>query len=238
MKLGLVSILFLLLFGSNNDQHYTLSNSTAKPQPDCPVIYEYEPFVMWEGIEYKKNFQTETKNLERSEKVGEVLFKMNEVVCAGYKMKNGDATTAPIGTPIYKVKGYSSTYRLYVGEDLYEVSKNPNAQTIGDYYDIKNKVKKISLISTEDHSHIADFSKEATAAFVAEFLAQKFVGMDEISKKINLNDNNKFFLKIYLQDDSSFIISYWKDQKVLTPGAYTNDKLSSILNSEISKINK
>jgi len=239
MKIGVVSLLLVLLFGFNVDPHIKpdTSVSNQEPQQNCPVIIEYEPRVMFEGLEYDMNYQSETKYLERGEKVGEVIFKMNEVVCAGYKMKNGDATTAPIGTPIFKVKGYASTYRLFVGEDLYEVSKNPNAKTVGDFFDIRNKVKKISLISTEDHSHIADLSKEATAAFTPEFLAQKYVGMDEIHKKVDLSRDNMFFLKIYLQDESSFIIAYWKDQKVLTPGTYANDKISNILNTELTKIN-
>ncbi|NGQ97502.1 hypothetical protein G3578_20400 [Brevibacillus sp. SYP-B805] len=110
MKLVAISITLILLMNFNALQANEIGN-VAKKEPateNCiNKIDEFEPAIMWNNITYKKNYESDTTGLRRrGKKIGEVAFKMNGMVCPGYKMKNGDATWAKLGTPVYQVTGY------------------------------------------------------------------------------------------------------------------------------------
>ncbi|MED1949757.1 hypothetical protein EDM59_30720 [Brevibacillus nitrificans] len=230
MKMGVLLVIFTFLFGNIPDQKQDISNEI---ETCVNKLAEYDGMLMWNNITYSKNYVSDTKGLIRDKKIGEVKFTMSGMVCPGYKMKNGDATIEQVGTPIYSVKGYSEQFRLFIGDNLYEVNDNPHAKTIGDLYDIRGKVSKVTLESIEDNSYIKDFTKDASEQFVEELLKLKYVGFQEVYKETGLN-GNKFFIRIYLSDNSSLLISYWSDENIITPGAITNEAFKTIVLSQIN----
>jgi hypothetical protein len=61
-----------------------------------------------------------------------------------YRPRDGDAAFLPIGTPVYTVRGYRSSFRLAVrtraGNVLFEADSNPRAKRGADLLDIAGKV--------------------------------------------------------------------------------------------------
>ncbi|WP_134685166.1 hypothetical protein [Brevibacillus migulae] len=230
MKLSMLSILFFSLIHTYPPHEYhvyfiremaPLYNQAYTG--DCTLhIDEYDPAIMWKQRTYWRNYRSDQSGLVRGEKIGEVKFKMNGMVCPGYIMKNGDATDAAIGTPIYTVKGYAEGYRLFVGEDLYEVRKIPGARIIGDFNDIGGKVKKITIQYPIENSPSIDLSGEDTQLFVKRYLQLKHVPSSKIYQQSSVY-SQPYFLKFTLQDHSSFIESFRLEENAFTLGYGTED---------------
>ncbi|MEC2130595.1 hypothetical protein P9G84_16810 [Brevibacillus centrosporus] len=233
LKIAVVLVCFSLLLGNIQTQ---IKQDSDKNGNCVNKLSEYDGFIMWDSLEYGKSYHSETNGLIRDLKVGEVRFTMAGMVCPGYQMKNGDATLAPIGTPIYRVKGYSEKFRLLVGDDLYEVRHNPDAYSLGDLFDIKGKVFKVTLETDEENPIIKDFTDDASKQFMEELLKLKYVGFQQVYKSRGGLSGEKYFIRIYLQDRSSVLISYWIDENVLTPGVYGNEVTQNIVRSQIDSL--
>ncbi|CAM3333111.1 MULTISPECIES: hypothetical protein [Brevibacillus] len=242
MKFTIIPLTFLLLLDITSSyppidtiKEESELHTNAQFTGDCDFkIDEYNPALKWNNLRYKKNYESDTKLLERGEKIGEVQFKVNGNVCLGYRMENGDATWAPIGTPIYKIKGYSEKFRLLLGDELFEVSEIPDAKKIGDFYDITGKVMKISIEYPIENSPSVDFSMEETIQFIDEYLQQDYVPFNEIFKGIPIN-SNKYFLRVHLNDDSKVIIGYWIDENAFLLG-YGNDVIKNIVTKNAERL--
>jgi hypothetical protein len=154
--------------------------------------------------------------------------------CSNHKLRNGDAAFLPIGTEIYELAGYNTDFRVMANEKIYQVNENKNAETISDLYDIEGKVEKISLESTYDGSHISDFNPKQTEGFIEDFLSLEYVGFDKIYKEIK-NDSNTF-LRIHLNDGSSFRVSYWLEANALNPGSFGTEKMKGIVLEQKAKL--
>ncbi len=244
MKAMAISLALILLFKSHPIHSF---NHAVKQEieawsneqftGDCAFkVHEYEPALKWNNLRYMKNYESSTEGLIRGKKIGEVLFQVNGNVCLGYRLKNGDATWAPIGTEIYEVKGYSEKFRIWVGDELYEVFEVPHPQKIGDFYDVTGKVKKITLEYPIENSPAVEFSSEATRQFVEEYLQLDYVPFKEIYAGLP-HDSSNYFLRFHLHDNSSFIVSYWPVENAFTRG-YGNDKIKKLIMSHAEKLMK
>lgn len=240
MKLTVVSLAFLLLTNmytpTQSAQQVTISQvENEKFTGDCAAkINEYDSVLLWNNVRYKKNSEFNPDRLEKGQKVGEVSFKVNGNVCFGYRLKNGDATWSEKGTPIYKVKGYSQNFRLFVGTDLYEVSENPHAKKVGDIFDIAGKVKKITLEYPIENSPLVEFSEDAKCEFIEDFLLADYVPFEKIYKD-SMFLSTKYFLRIHLNDDSKIVISYWPDENAFNQG-YGTEKIKKIILNHADKL--
>ncbi|GED34979.1 hypothetical protein P9761_20560 [Brevibacillus centrosporus] len=241
MKLMLIPLILIFLMDSNsfNSYHHAVTQEELSKYNEftgeCGLLVdEYDPELMWNNIKYLKNYESDTKGLERGKKIGEVLFKMNGNVCLGYKRKHGDATWAEIGTPIYQVKGYTEKFRIFVGDDLYEALENPYAKKIGDIFDISGKIKKITIEYPIENSPSVEFPEEATKKFIDEFLNLEYVPFKDIYKT-SMFRSEKYFLRFQLHDDSSFIVSFWPDENVFIQG-HGNDVTKKIIMSHAEKL--
>lgn len=245
-----IMVVLLLLFtacGSKSDEENQDSRSKETPEQvlletkdynvkDCPdAEIDYIDALMWNDISYHYVgdevliTSKEASKVGKGKEVGEIKYTLADNACMGYEMKNGDATFLPKGTKVYEVEGYKSDFRLFAGEKLYQSNGNPKAQTVSDVYDIRGKVSRISFESTNDGHHISDFSEDAVKEFIEEYLALEYVGFDEIYKRgKGLGDKGKVFLRIHLDDDTSFRISYWTEENLIIPGAVGTDKLKTI----------
>jgi hypothetical protein len=59
--------------------------------------------------------------------------------------------------------------------------------------------------------------------------------INTIYKRGKLTDKNKYFLRFYLIDGSSFHISYWIDENVMTPGGFGSDLIKEIVLSQLNE---
>lgn len=241
MKFSIIPLLILLFMDNTTIsppvavELETRNTHNTQFTGDCAFkVDEYDAAVMWNDLRYRLNDDSKNGLLERGEKIGEVVFKVNGNVCLGYRMQNGDATWAEIGTPIYKVKGYSERFRIFLGDELFEVSNIPTAQKIGDFYDFTDKVKEISIEYPIENSPSIDFSKEETEQFLHAFLEQEYVPFQDIYKNLSENSTH-YYLRVHFHDQSVTVISYWIEDNAFTTG-YGNDLIKKIITSKAEKL--
>ncbi|WP_255374007.1 hypothetical protein [Cohnella sp. OV330] len=204
----------------------------------CHADVDWVDFLMLNGIMYTANIEG-TKDVSQGmqgEKVGEVSYMLDEHACTDHKNKNGDAAYLPIGTAIYAMNGYKPSYRVMANGKVYEARSNPNAKTIGDLWDIDGKIAKVSLESGTDGSPIGDFTPEASAVFAKDLPRLTLVGNDSIRK-----DNKPeygIFLRVHLQDGTSFRMVFYENANAFTAGAYGTEAMKTAIVSERTRIKK
>lgn len=207
---------------------------TSKSCPDA--INEWVDILMLNDITYTTDVDgANIGENTKGEKLGEVNYMMANHACSDHKLKNGDAAYLPKGTQIYEYKGYSPDFRVIAGNKVYQVQDNQNAKTITDLYNIHGKVMKISLESSADGRHLLDFEPNETLEFMDEFLSLKYVGFDSIYDEIK--HSNSTFLRIHLNDGTSFRISYWFEENIINPGALGTEKMKKLMGNIIDRKN-
>lgn len=207
----------------------TISKNTVNSSRDeCKGTLDYLGALMLNDSYYFQNRTTEQIPPGLiGEKITEVGYTLSDDACQDYVMRNGDATLVPTGTPIYKMNGYRSSFRVIADGQIFEINDNPQARTIGDLYDIEGKVLRISRESGNDGSPMWDFSAADTEAFIADMLSLNYVGFDEIYK--NNPPENNIFLRIHLRDGTSMRITYGPKANTLTSGAYGTERMREIV---------
>lgn len=202
----------------------------------CNAVNEWVDFLKINNVTYSQNFDgTKAVTAEKiGEEVGKVSFMLNEHVCTDYVAKNGDAAFLPIGTVVYALKGYKSEFRVVANNKVYEVNENPNAATIGDLIDIEGKVEKVSLESGQDGSPIGNFGQEASSEFISELLPLAYVGFDAVYEKTKHEAG--IFLRVHLQDGTSFRMVYYPKANGFTAGAFGTEKLKLLIMSQREQI--
>lgn len=171
----------------------------------------------------------EVDDIEKGEVIGEVTFTLSDHACSDHRLRNGDAAYLPVGTEIYEYVGFDPSFRVIANGQIYQVDKNPSAQTIADLYDIEGKVEKISLVSAHDNSHIADFSTADTEAFIEEYLTLDYVQRSNGNGGLT---GERAFIRFHLTDGSSFIVSYWIETNVVNPGGPATDLMHEIVTNK------
>jgi hypothetical protein len=210
--------------------------ASEKVTEPCMAIIEWVDFLMIYNIKYYQNYDgTKAVSAEQlGDKVGEVSYMLNEHACTGHVAKNGDAAFLPIGTVIYALKGYKSEFRVVADNKIYEVKENPDAETMGDLMDIEGKVKIVSLESGQDGSPIGNFSQEASSEFISELLPLPYVGFDAVYEKTKHEAG--IFLRVHLQDGTSFRLVYYPKANGFTAGAFGTEKLKLLIMSQRAQI--
>ncbi|MEC0091020.1 hypothetical protein [Paenibacillus macquariensis] len=204
----------------------------------CMGDIEWVDFIMINNIKYLQNFG-ETKEVtvtsnQLGDKVGEVSYMLSEHACTDHVAKNGDAAFLPIGTDIYAMEGYKTEFRVIADNKIYEVSDNPNAATIGDLLDINGRVVKVSLESGMDGSPIGDFTMDASSEFIQELLPLSHVSFNEVYEKTK--HENSIFLRVHLQDSTSFRLVYYPKANAFTAGAFGTERLNEIIMTQRKQI--
>lgn len=214
------------------------NNPIAAIGGKCFDKIEWADSLMLNDIMYISNHDG-TKEIavgQEGEKIGEVTYMLNEHACTDHKTKNGDAAYLPIGTAIYAMNGYKPSYRVMAGGKVYEAHRNPHAQTLGDLWDVEGKIAKVSLESGIDGSSIGDFTPEASAVFAREMPQLTLVGFDTVYK--DTKNEYGIFLRVHLQDGTSFRMVYYEKANAFNAGAYGTEALKTIIVSERARIKK
>ncbi|MFC5469327.1 hypothetical protein ACFPPD_11395 [Cohnella suwonensis] len=191
----------------------------------CNADIDWVDFLMINNVTYYQNDDgTKVITAEQlGKKVGKVSYMLNGHACTDHATKNGDAAFLPIGTVVYALKGYKSEFRVVANNKAYEVKENPNAATMGDLMDIEGKVEIVSLESGQDGSPIGNFSQEASSYFISELLPLSYVGFDAVYEKAKHEAG--IFLRVHLQDGTSFRMVYYPKANGFTAGAFGTEKL-------------
>ncbi|QKS45948.1 hypothetical protein HUB94_16965 [Paenibacillus cellulosilyticus] len=231
--LGITALVLALVMTSLGCS--SLSKAKLGSSGNCNAEIEWVDFLMINDIDYNRNVDEDEKITpdQIGDKVGEVTYTASGHACTDYRMNNGDAAFLPIGTPIYAMKGYRSSFRVIADNKLYQARTNPNARSMAELLDIEGKVTKIGLDSGYDGSAIGDFTPEASEQFVQLLLPLAYVGNDETYKK-SVNESG-VFLRVYLKDGTSFRMVFYPNANAIG-GAFGTEPLKTLIMAERQRI--
>lgn len=226
-----VFLVLMLLVGCN-----TVKKGQETSKSACKEVVDWVDYMIINQITYVRNSDETVviKPEQIGDKVGEVNYTLSGHACSDHISQNGDAAFLPIGTEVHELKGYHSQFRVVAGGKIYQVNENPNASTMDDLLDIEGKVQKVSLESGIDGSRIGDFSKDAAADFISELIPLKYVGFDEVYKKAK--HESGVFLRVHLQDGTSFRMVFYPKANAFTDGAFGTEKLKRLIMSQRQQI--
>jgi hypothetical protein len=187
-------------------------------------IIDWVDFVRFHGIIYLS--KTEAGRPLRQSDLGirsaVVRFKVADVVHdIAYRVRDGDAAFLAIGTPLFRVKGYASTFRLAArtasGIELFEADSNPRARHGGDLLDIRGKVQSIGIDSVTDGKHLADIVAPRTVALLVAAILGAPVDQNQRG-----SEGDSYALVFRLKDGTQVIRGYWPvtgevERGILTP---------------------
>lgn len=193
---------------------------------NCGGDIDWVDFVMINDISYGAKQEISNQPVLKGKKLGEVQHRVaDDVTCTDYQTKSGDAAFLQEGTEIYEIQGYSEDFRVMAGEKVYEVTRNHNAKTIADLYDINGKVAKI-IISRDTHDQdIRTIDPAKIETITNLFLKRERIGLEEIYKRGVPKTTFQYFMEFILQDGTSVRTMYMAGSEVFSQGAYLGPEL-------------
>ncbi|WP_026575620.1 hypothetical protein [Bacillus sp. UNC438CL73TsuS30] len=209
----------------------------------CPdSIIEWVDVLMMNNIKYQHYFpepgiEKVSVSLEKGKEIGKVTYKMADSACSDYQMKNGDAAYLEKGTPIYKLKGYPSSFIVVADNNIYVADQNGKAKTAGELYPLRGLVKNIHIESTEDGKRLYTFSAQSTDKFINAWYQLNLEGYHALQKKRSF-EGERVFLEIELNNGATFRLLYWANTNTFNVGAVGNKAVREIIMNELSKIHK
>ncbi len=193
---------------------------------------EWVNFVQFNGIQYLPNYDA---SLGRGRAVQQsdlgpvfatVQFKLaGNVSTPGYHARDGDAGDLDAGTPVYTVKGYTSTFRLAAFLQgqlvLYEADVNPRAKTGADLLDIRGKVQSIGINSWLDSSKQLAVIKDAKE--VGDLVAMVLAA--PVNRSFSSTGDAAYGIIFYLTDGTTVSRTYFTStgellHYIFLPGAF------------------
>jgi hypothetical protein len=197
------------------------SPSTKSNQSPPKAMIHWANFIRFGGISYIAAPARAGRSLTASDLgpvFATVTFRLQgNVHTPGYHSKDGDAAFLDVGTKVYTVKGYKSTFRLAAQENndltLYEADTNPHASKGGDLLDIGGKVQSIGIVSAEDGETQLGAIKDPkqVATLVALILQAPVDQNSQIG-------NQQYFITFHLVDGTATRRAYWLDTGELVRG--------------------
>ncbi|KZE69180.1 hypothetical protein AWM68_02620 [Fictibacillus phosphorivorans] len=221
---------------------FVLTSCSNLPVGGCPDgEIEWIHAVKIKDVKYEHHFPEPHDmvelNIVQGDEIGKVGYKMADDACSNYKMKNGDATYLDEGTPIYSIKDTPTSLAVLANDQVFVVEQNTKAKTVGEYYPIKDLVKKIHIESTLDGRRLRTFPDASTKVFLDEWLALSLHDREQLAKD-NKDDGESIFLEIELKNGITFRETYWRDNKTFHVGAVGTERLAETIEKEYSLIHK
>lgn len=206
--------------------------TSASPQSEhdeAMSIIDWIDFVQWNDTNYTANYEANELKEQwvTGKELGETTYMLDGHAGMNHKAKNGDAAYLPIGTKLYEMEGYDPVFRIVADEKIYEVQEPGHAAVLGDFLDIRGKVKRVILQSEEDLSPVGEFSSEHTEEFVEELLSLPYEPRHE------LREGSRVFFGIELQDGTMTRSLYWPDTGELNYGSQVSERMAEIFQEEM-----
>ena len=220
MKTKLISMVLILL-------SFALTACTTPNNNNSGAEIDWVDFIVLNNINYLGNYQGDNKYEQGSMDgvIGKVTFNVSKnVKDPAYKLKNGDAAFLPVGTEIYKIKGFKPEFRIAVNTEgkwrVYEADTNPIAKKGEDLLDIKDKVSYIDINSETDGTTELGAIKEKVTI-------DKLVNMvlaSEVDQNRKDQVGQRYFISFHLLDGTNVTRSYWIDSGELSRGIMLPDE--------------
>ena len=196
------------------------SNGPASSNTQTTVI-DWVNFIRFGGITYLAAPTRAGRPLTEGDLgpvFATVTFKLaGNVQNPGYHSRDGDAAFLNAGTKVYRVKGYSPTFRLAARENntvtLYEADTNPHARKGADLLDIGGKVQAIGIVGGQDG--VTELGAIKDPKRVTELVTMVLEAPVDQTRQ---GGNRRYFLAFHLVDGTVVTRAYWLDTGELARG--------------------
>jgi len=158
----------------------------------------------------------------------------------GDPLQDGDASTLPVGTPVYRIHGYAPTFRLIAHLQgspekrllFYQVTKNPQAHVGADLLDIDGKVTSLDIYSgTDATKKLATLTDTPNQARLSELVSLVLAGsVDETRRE---SGDSSYILVFHLRDETGVAESYWMQDRWLFPGTVLAESFTAALQQAV-----
>ena len=200
------------------------------------IHIDWVNFIHFQGIEYVASYHVgrEVQPADLGAQFATIRANVNTSNC---QAQDGCASYSDPGTPVYRVAGYASTFRLavYQGDQivLFEADTNPHAKTGADLLDIGGKVQSITITddsgtATTPLVTIADARQVAT-------LAALLLAAPVDQTRPSANDGPRYFLTFHLTDGTETTRLYVPDDHEVARGIIVPDAFVSLMSSALGK---
>lgn len=208
----------------------------------CSSTTDWVNFIKYNGITYLGDSANAGRALTKNDlgpQFATVKSKLSgNVNIPGYQLQDGDAAFLNVGTPIYTMKGYKSTFRLVAYDSnnnnhlvLFEADTNPNAKRGSDLLDIGGKVQYIGVNKENDGTTqlgaVKDPSKVALLA--------QMVLTASVDQSRSLQDESQYFISFYLKDNTVVTRAYGQQSRALSRGILLPEAFATAIQAAISK---
>ncbi len=166
--------------------------------------------------------------------IGTVNFTVSgNVNNSNYKLKNGDSTFIPVGTPIFSLKNYLSKFRVAVESEgrfrVYESNLIANATRGSDYLDISNKVEFIGINDERDNSEIAKIKDKQQVEHLTKLVMEASITKSEPDRT-----NKRYFISFHLIDGTAVTGAYWLESGQFSHGIILPSEFRSAVEQALS----
>ncbi len=184
----------------------------AEPTEPGPPHICWADFVKVGEITYLGIDLTAGRDLtdaDLGEQLGAVAFKLEgNVSDPEYQTKDGDAAFLEPGTPIYRVKGYESWFRVAAKDGdriyLYEANYNPDAVRGSDLFDLEGAVDSIGVYADAVPVYrLAAIRDPETVASLVKMVS------DAAIEESDLFGLNRRFVAFHLADGTTTVRPFW-----------------------------
>lgn len=203
---------------------------TIRHCPDGAI--EWVDVLKINGITYRSTPEVSAGAIETEKLIGEVRYTLNEQACSDHPLQNGDAAYLEEGTKIYKLHGYESSYRVSAGDLVYTVEENPSAETLGDMYDIRNRVEHIRVKNISVDHDFVSFSDQEINDFIKEWLELSIKDEKETLEKVEPYDPDRLIVEFELKDGTFMKSLYWPEENIFDHGASGTERIQEMIQKE------
>ena len=208
----------------------------------CASTTDWVNFIKYNGITYVGDSANAGRALTRNDlgpQFATVKSKLSgNVTIPGYQLQDGDAAFLNVGTPIYTMKGYKSTFRLAAYDSnnnnrlvLFEADTNPNAKRGSDLLDIGSKVQYIGVNKEEDGTTQLGAIKDPNKiALLTQMVLTAYVDQSRSPQ-----DEPGYFISFYLKDNTVVTRGYGQQSRTLDRGILLPEAFGVAIQSAVSK---
>ena len=190
------------------------------------VQIDYTDFVKLGGVTYQAAWTSSVRPLQDADlgpTYGTVNVKLEGSQDPNHQLQDGDAAFLAVGTQVYRVSGYLSTFRLaarHAGRlTLYEADTNPMAKLGSDLLDLTNKVEHIGVNGGSDGHTEQAAIRDPNAVQTLVDLVEK----SPVDQSSQLAGGTQYFVDFHMLDGTEVIRAYRLDSGELARGIHVPD---------------
>lgn len=230
----------------NESTKIEIDEQDSNPPPEEieeSIEISWEDFIGINGMTYINHFNYTGQDLdiELGEVYGtiELYLYSDREPPLDYMSVNGVSPRHSVGTEVYTITGYNPEFRIAVkdlsGILIYEADNNPNAESVENMLDIRNKVSYISLNTEEDGvTPIYELHDVDKVNSIVESLLDS-----SLVNHVDGRTGSRYFIEFHLHDETSVIRCFWYENDLIQGGIEIDHMLTEyIINESMAESDK